>query len=92
MSRYIATTETGAVYTLDLDANSWSYRGSSSDIDNEVIVSFKLGDDENSGITWGKLNSWPDAGKPELGKRMYLNGLDAWRVSTNVIDIQEVSE
>jgi hypothetical protein len=90
MTIFTATTETNAVYTIDTEAGTWSYRGSGRPIDNELLIDFRTGTFNEGETSWNAMNDWEKTDRPVIGERMLLDGLDTWRISTFVTKIEEV--
>jgi hypothetical protein len=90
MSRnWKVTTESGNVYHLDLGkhwamADTWAYGctvQSFKSFHQDVVSTLK---------TWDDIHALPESDAPVVGERMFIFGPDTWRLSSEVVDIEEI--
>lgn len=89
MARYLATTESGTVYDIDLDNWFWNIAGSFSNSTHR-IWEFKVSNDAKE-YPWIDPDGWKYPGDPSnwVGKHLYISGKDEWRISTKVQTVEE---
>jgi len=88
MIDWIATTKSGAKY-FSRDGRI-SYNGSSGAIyfHNGQLKSVNREELSESEDPWEYLRNLPEIEVPELGKALYVNSINEWRISTVVTDIE----
>lgn len=80
------TTETGAVYTIDLVNKFWRKNKGSFERLRSLMVGTALTE------PWEDEEHWVDADAPEVGKHLYIACKDFWYVSTVVVSVEEIRQ
>lgn len=80
-------TESGSVYEINDSRVCSKY-----DSDGKLIDAFKvffIKAVPDTVRTMGELWDYPNTGKPEVGKLMYVGGKDGWWLSTKVVSVED---
>lgn len=91
MANYKVLTASGSVYYLFFTQGYWIKDGKFVYDENE-LVEFKVGEWDGNHTNIPDIEEWPKASKPEVGKNMYVRGVDVydWWLSTKVVEIEEL--
>lgn len=75
-------TESGADYKLDTTHGYWYHRGMS--MGRLCIFKISQGDADKLAFPWHAPEQWTDTEVPVVGRRMYLDNTNDWRISMPV--------
>lgn len=86
--KYIAVTESGAIYGVDTERGSWRKAGDGWSTRYWTFITFNR--NAAAELTWETLNALPHANAPKIGEAMYFAGREDWQISTNVVSVELV--
>jgi hypothetical protein len=93
MDKWKATTESGTTYEMrDGIVKVVPKDGAGYSIQVwKMQAATKVGDKYHAlGLPWSDPTSWEDSTRPVMGRRMYVQGKDEWRISTPIVSVEDL--